>query len=76
MTPDDKGCLVFGATNYAWLKAYMAPVREHVERNNALHDTRTELLDLKRENQELKQLVDRLSHKNRAAFRLFRRNLA
>jgi len=76
VTPDDKGSSILGESNYAWLKAYMAPVRERVERDNVLQVTRTELLELMSENQKLKRQVAHLSRNDRAAVRLFRRYFA
>ena len=75
MKPDDNGRSVLGATNFAWLKDYMAPLRERVESDRARDATRTELCEVKRENQRLKQLVTELSHSDRSVTNFFRRYL-
>ncbi|MFC2016681.1 hypothetical protein ACFLUF_03095 [Chloroflexota bacterium] len=66
MRPDDNGCSVLNATNYAWLKDYMEPIREHFESDRARDATRTELWEFKHENQRLKQLVAKLFHIDRS----------
>lgn len=75
MRPDDICTLIPGTSNYTWLKEYMAPLRERVERRKILDDARTELLELKRENQNLRQMVAQLSNDDRPAARFFRKRL-
>ena len=73
MRPDDNGCSVLNATNFAWLKDYMEPLRERLESDSVKAAIRTELYEFKRENRMLKQLVAELSHSDGADTRLFSR---
>ncbi|MFC2073164.1 hypothetical protein ACFLUU_10835 [Chloroflexota bacterium] len=75
MRPDDNGSSVLSATNYAWLKDYMEPIRERFESDRERDATKTELCEFKRENQILKQLVAELSHSDRSDASLFSRVL-
>jgi len=49
------------STYYAWLKDFMEAGRERLTRDTARDATRGEVLELKRENARLKQLVAELS---------------
>ena len=75
MTPDDHGIQILGASNYAWLKEYMAPIRERVERERALADARAEILEMESENRDLKQMVTDLSRNHRPATGFFKQYL-
>jgi hypothetical protein len=65
MKPESNGQSVLGATNYAWLKEYMAVVRERVERDRVINETKSELTELKHENMRLKLQIAHLSQKGR-----------
>lgn len=75
MKSEDNGRSILGASNYAWLKEYMAPIRERVERDRELDDVRTELSRLQAENQQLKQMAANLSRNEKPAAGFFRRSL-
>jgi len=49
------------ATYYAWLKDFMEAGKERLVRDNIRDSTRSEVLELKRDNMRLKQLVAELS---------------
>ena len=75
MSPENNGRTILGETNYAWLKEYMAPLRERIERDRAVNDVEAKLLELRTENRRLKQTVSNLTYNQRPAVRFFRRSL-
>ncbi|MFC2071680.1 hypothetical protein ACFLUU_03050 [Chloroflexota bacterium] len=64
---DNNSCSGLGATEFAWLKDCMEPIRERFESGRA----KDELRELKRENQRLKQMVARFSPSDRYATSFF-----